>query len=80
MIILFSLFKGAVIVGSVDGSRIWSKELKNVFLTNVVWSPDSKLLLFALGTGEVHAYDNQGSFTVREKCILYKSNPVFISF
>ena len=39
---------GAVIVGSVDGNRIWGKEIKNVTLTGVSWSPDSRLLLFSL--------------------------------
>ncbi|XP_011304110.1 WD repeat-containing protein 35 [Fopius arisanus] len=53
---------GAVIVGSVDGNRIWGKELKNTPLTSVQWSPDGKLLLFGLRTGNLHLYDNQGSF------------------
>lgn len=55
---------GAIIVGSVDGNRIWSKELKNTSLTGVQWSPDGRLLLFSLKNGEVHLYDNQGSFVV----------------
>lgn len=55
---------GAIIVGSVDGNRIWGKELKNVALTGVKWSPDSRLLLFSLRSGEVHLYDNQGTFVV----------------
>ncbi len=33
---------GAVIVGSVDGNRIWGKELKGVALSGVCWSPDSR--------------------------------------
>ncbi|XP_045482678.1 WD repeat-containing protein 35 isoform X2 [Harmonia axyridis] len=53
---------GAVIVGSVDGNKIWGKELKSVALCCVQWSPDGKLLLFGLKTGEVQVYDNQGSF------------------
>lgn len=55
---------GAIIVGSVDGNRIWSKELKNTSLTGVQWNPDGRLLLFSLKNGEVHLYDNQGSFVV----------------
>ncbi|XP_012278888.1 WD repeat-containing protein 35 [Orussus abietinus] len=51
---------GAVIVGAVDGNRIWGKELKNTSLSGVQWSPDGKLLLFGLKTGEVHLYDDQG--------------------
>lgn len=55
---------GAIIVGSVDGNRIWGKELKNVSLTGVQWNPDGRLLLFSMKNGEVHLYDNQGSFVV----------------
>jgi WD repeat-containing protein 35 len=53
---------GAVIVGSVDGNRIWGKELKNTALCGVQWSPDNRLLLFAIKNGEAHLYDNQGIF------------------
>lgn len=55
---------GAIIVGSADGNRIWGKELKNTPLTGVQWSPDGRLLLFSIRSGEVHLYDNQGSFVV----------------
>lgn len=55
---------GAVIVGSVDGNRIWGKELKGSALTGVQWSPDGKFLVFSLRNGEVNVYDNQGNFTV----------------
>eukprot|EP00794_Sanderia_malayensis_P012081 gene12081-13325_t len=53
---------GAVILGSVDGNRIWGKELKNVQLSNVEWSPDGKTILFGITNGEVHIYDNIGNF------------------
>ncbi|XP_075212960.1 intraflagellar transport protein Oseg4 [Lycorma delicatula] len=56
---------GAVIVGSVDGNRIWGKELKGSALTGVQWSPDGKFLLFSLRNGEVNVYDNQGNFTMK---------------
>ncbi|MPC30130.1 WD repeat-containing protein 35 [Portunus trituberculatus] len=56
---------GAVIVGSVDGNRIWGKELKGHHLMGVEWSPDSCLLLFSLHNGEVHVYDNTGGFVNR---------------
>lgn len=56
---------GAIIVGSADGSRIWGKELKNTVLTGVQWSPDGRLLVFSLRSGELHLYDNQGTFVVR---------------
>jgi hypothetical protein len=61
---IFLFAVGAVIVGSVDGNRIWGKELKGCALTGVEWSPDGKMLLFSLRSGEIHVYDNQGSFTV----------------
>ncbi|CAG5866211.1 unnamed protein product [Menidia menidia] len=56
---------GAVIVGSVDGNRIWGKELKGSQLAHVAWSPDSKILLFGMVSGEVHIYDNQGNFIMK---------------
>ncbi|XP_063704292.1 WD repeat-containing protein 35 [Culicoides brevitarsis] len=56
---------GAVIVGNVDGNRIWGKELKNTVLTGVQWSPDGRLLLFSIRNGEVHLYDNQGTFVMK---------------
>ncbi|XP_053602083.1 WD repeat-containing protein 35 [Plodia interpunctella] len=55
---------GAVIVGSVDGSRVWGKDIKGPGLAAVQWSPDNSLLLFALTNGELHLYDDQGNFTM----------------
>ncbi|XP_045510780.1 WD repeat-containing protein 35 isoform X2 [Colias croceus] len=53
---------GAVIVGSVDGSRVWGKDIKGPGLNAVQWSPDNLTLLFALSNGELHLYDDQGNF------------------
>ncbi|XP_017748813.1 PREDICTED: WD repeat-containing protein 35 isoform X2 [Rhinopithecus bieti] len=53
---------GAVIVGSVDGNRIWGKDLKGKQLSHVTWSADSEVLLFGMANGEIHIYDNQGNF------------------
>ncbi|KAL5040558.1 hypothetical protein RTP6_007573 [Batrachochytrium dendrobatidis] len=53
---------GAVILGSVDGNRIWGKEVKNTQLLHVQWSPNGKSLLFGTGTGELQLFDNQGVF------------------
>jgi hypothetical protein len=50
-------------VGSVDGNRIWGKELKPK-LAKVQWSPNGKLILFGTSTGELHIYDNSGIFVV----------------
>ncbi|XP_063358520.1 WD repeat-containing protein 35 [Cydia amplana] len=55
---------GAVIVGSVDGSRVWGKDIKGPGLTAVQWSPDNTQLLFALVGGELQLYDDQGNLTM----------------
>lgn len=46
------------------GNRIWVKELKGYQLAHVAWSPDSKILLFGMASGEVQIFDNQGNFVV----------------
>ncbi|KAJ0409897.1 hypothetical protein P43SY_005791 [Pythium insidiosum] len=51
---------GAVIVGSVDGNRLWGKEMKTQ-LTFVEWSPDGKSLLFVTKDGEVSVHDALGN-------------------
>ncbi|EQC32501.1 hypothetical protein SDRG_09827 [Saprolegnia diclina VS20] len=51
---------GAVIVGSVDGNRLWGKEMK-VDLCFVEWSPDGKHLVFVTKEGEVSIHDGSGS-------------------
>ena len=49
---------GAVIVGGVDGTRIWAKETKKK-LCAVEWSPDARFLLFGTMDGEVHIYQGK---------------------
>ena len=51
-------------MGSVDGGRIWGKELKGLVLTHVQWSPDSKVILFGNSKGEIHIYDSHGTYNV----------------
>lgn len=51
---------GAVIVGSVDGNRLWGKEI-NLQLSLVDWSPDGRFILFCTANGECHTYDNNGN-------------------
>ncbi|CDS38237.1 WD repeat containing protein 35 [Echinococcus multilocularis] len=53
---------GAVIVGSVDGNRIWCKELKCAGLVCADWAPHGRSLLFGLSSGEIHVYDSLGIF------------------
>lgn len=50
---------GAVIVGSVDGNRIWGRELP-LQLALVEWSPDGRMILFVTLQGECHLYDMNG--------------------
>ena len=51
---------GAVIVGSVDGKRLWGKELP-LQLAMTEWSPDSGSILFCSVQGECHIYDCSGN-------------------
>ena len=67
LLILISCTVGAVIVGSVDGNRIWGKELKGLQLNNVEWSPDGKNIIFGISNGEVQIFDNTGNFCVSTK-------------
>jgi WD repeat-containing protein 35 len=61
---------GAVILGSVDGNRIWGKEIKNTRLDHICWDPTSNVLLFATSTGQLQLFDSQGTFIgkVRDCC------------
>ena len=52
---------GAVIVGSVDGNRLWGKELKTE-LCHIDWSPDGRNIIFCTLQCEVHIYDSIGNF------------------
>ncbi|XP_058407729.1 WD repeat-containing protein 35 isoform X2 [Diceros bicornis minor] len=72
---------GAVIVGSVDGNRIWGKDLKGIQLCHVAWSADSKVLLFGMANGEIHIYDNQGNFIMKMKlnCLVNVTGAVSIA-
>eukprot|EP00730_Choanoeca_flexa_P001723 TRINITY_DN10757_c0_g1_i2.p1 TRINITY_DN10757_c0_g1~~TRINITY_DN10757_c0_g1_i2.p1 ORF type:complete len:1157 (+),score=402.04 TRINITY_DN10757_c0_g1_i2:149-3619(+) len=50
---------GDVIVGQVDGERLWGKPL-NMKLRQVEWSPNGKSILFGTGTGDVYHYNEVG--------------------
>lgn len=68
-----SLRSGAVIVGSVEGSRIWGKEIQRPGLRLVEWSPDGRQLLFCTNDAECYIYDNSGnpivSSSVSSSCL-----------
>lgn len=51
---------GAVIVGSVDGNRLWGKEL-DVSLKFVEWSADARHIVFITKESEVLLYDSMGN-------------------
>jgi len=52
---------GGVIVGSVDGNRLWDKELE-MQLCHCTWSPDGRSILFGTMQSEVHIYDAAGNY------------------
>lgn len=52
---------GAVIVGSVEGNRLWGKELK-MLLSHIEWSPDGKTILFGTPDGDVKVHDYVGNY------------------
>jgi len=51
---------GAVIVGSVDGNRLWGKDV-DVGLRFVEWSPDARHILFVTKDNDVLLYDAAGN-------------------
>lgn len=55
---------GYVIVGTVDGQRLWGKEIKSQ-LAFVSWSPDGKNILFCTLNGEVHVHTLDGEYSHR---------------
>lgn len=61
---------GAVIVGSVEGTRLWGKELQ-INLKFIEWSPDSRTILFGTPDGAVNVYDYVGNFqfSVKISCL-----------
>lgn len=51
---------GAVIVGSVDGKRMWGRDL-GLKPALVEWSPDGQTIIFCSVRGECHVYDEIGN-------------------
>lgn len=52
---------GAVIVGTVEGNRLWAKEMKSIKLLALSWSPDGNSILFGSTSGQVYIYDQLGN-------------------
>lgn len=52
---------GQVIVGSVEGTRLWGKDL-DIRLKIIEWSPDSRTILFGTPDGAVNVFDFVGNF------------------
>jgi len=50
---------GLVIVGTVDGARLWSKEF-GTRLTHLEWSPDGNYIVFATAEGPLPVYNSKG--------------------
>ena len=57
---------GAVIVGSVEGNRLWGKEYE-FNMARIEWSPDGKTILFGTPDGEVRAHDYVGNYLFQVK-------------
>ncbi|KAI6173956.1 WD repeat-containing protein 35 [Aphelenchoides besseyi] len=55
---------GQVIVGSVDGNRMWSKDIATQ-LTCLTWNFNDMILLLGLIDGDVHGYDMNGNFAFK---------------
>jgi len=51
---------GAIIVGSVDGGRLWNKDVE-LQLKSVEWSPDGSHLLLVSHSNEICIYDMKGN-------------------
>ncbi|KAF1763427.1 hypothetical protein GCK72_011693 [Caenorhabditis remanei] len=51
---------GNVIVGTLEGNRIWNKEL-DMQLAACEWAPDGEMLIFGTADGKVVVFDETGS-------------------
>jgi len=52
---------GQVIVGSVDGEKLWAKNIEKV-PNFIEWSPDAKYLLIGTEKGEIMVYEANGNY------------------
>ncbi|KAH8606966.1 Anaphase promoting complex subunit 4 WD40 domain [Trypanosoma vivax] len=66
---------GAVILGGVDGNRVWGKELK-CQLSKVTWSPDDRFILFGTKAGEVYVHDSSNGHVISCMSIISREKDV----
>uniref|UniRef100_A0A5S6QXS6 WD_REPEATS_REGION domain-containing protein n=1 Tax=Trichuris muris TaxID=70415 RepID=A0A5S6QXS6_TRIMR len=57
---------GMIIVGSVDGNKLWVTDLHQNVVA-VEWSPYDKLILLGTTSGEIYVYDSMGNFQSKIK-------------
>ncbi|CAD5234713.1 unnamed protein product [Bursaphelenchus xylophilus] len=55
---------GQIIVGSVDGNRLWSKEI-TTNISQLCWNASDTIILIGLQDGDVHGYDMNGNFAFK---------------
>ncbi|KAI6243756.1 WD repeat-containing protein 35 [Aphelenchoides fujianensis] len=63
---------GQVIVGSVDGNRLWSKDIATQ-LTCLSWTSSDAILLLGMIDGEVHGFDMNGNFAFKVPMMIVES-------
>ena len=61
---------GNVICGSVDGQRLWGKAISQQAVTNLVWSPDSSMILFTIGVANIEVYKANGDKYTKIRCLV----------
>ena len=52
---------GNIVVGSVEGERIWGQEV-NVPLKKIAWCPENRTIIFVTAQNEAKIYDHQGYY------------------
>lgn len=52
---------GNIVVGSVEGKRIWGQEV-NVPLKKIAWCPENRTIIFVTAQNEAKIYDHQGYY------------------